>query len=375
MDPKLVEYLTWFKENERGMNPGNDLASSALSASENAIANLLLSPKLVDRLLHDPWWHPALLRYLKCHYNLPSGKELIITNGASGAIWLVFQALISPGDHVIVESPVYQPLLSVPKFFEADISRLERKSEENYEINRARLQSLLRPDTKLIVLTNLHNPSGYPLGDGVLDWLKDMVTQHGGNIKVMVDETFRDLLPIERVTAATLDESFISINTLSKVYGLATLRCGWIISSGEIYARMRDTYVLVENAGSSLTESLASLVVEHLDSYQKEALKICAKNQRIIREFMGPLLIEKRIFGHIPTYACLYFPRIEGIDDTEEFTRWLRDAWDVYVVPGRFFDAPEHIRIGFGGNAEHLPGKLARLAGAIREITTPIRRS
>ncbi|HEX9989077.1 MAG TPA: aminotransferase class I/II-fold pyridoxal phosphate-dependent enzyme [Chloroflexia bacterium] len=372
MDPKLVEYLIWFKENEKGMKPGNDLASSALHTSENAIVSLLVSQQLVDRLLHDPWWHPALLKHIKQQYNLSEGKELIITNGASGAIWLVFQALVSPSDHVIIESPVYQPLLSVPRFLKADISLLERRPEENFEINKARLESLLRPNTKLIVLTNLHNPSGHPLGDGVLDWLKGIVKQHGGNIKVMIDETFRDLIPTERVAAANLDESFISINTLSKAYGLATLRCGWIVSSGEIYPRIRDTYVLVENAGSPLTESIASLVIEHLDSHQKRALKTCAKNQRIIREFMKPLLAEKRILGRIPTYGCLYFPRIANMGDTEEFTRELRDSWDVYVAPGRFFGAPEHIRIGFGGDAEHLPGKLERLAGAIRAVTTPM---
>lgn len=373
MDPRLVEYLTWFKENEKGMNHGNNLASSAVCETENAVFDLVKSQELTDRLIHDPWWHPALLRHLKRQYDITAGRRLVITNGASGAIWLVCQALIAPGDHVIVESPVYQPLLSVPTFLKAEISLLERKPDENYEIDKKGLEELLRrrPDTKLIVLSNLHNPSGHPLGEGVLDWLKGIVKQHGGHIKVLFDETFRDLISEKRDVAANLDECFISINTLSKAYGFATLRCGWIISSGETYAQIRDTYVLVENAGSPLTESLASLVVEHLDDYQKGSLKICAENHEIVRKFMEPLLIEKRIFGQIPTSGCLYFPRIAGMNDTEEFTRKLRDSWDLYVPPGRFFEAPAHIRIGFGGTAEDLTGKLDRLAAAIRSVTTP----
>jgi aspartate/methionine/tyrosine aminotransferase len=311
------------------------------------------------------------LQQIKQQYHIAEGRELIITNGASGAIWLVFQTLISPGAHVIIESPVYQPLLSVAKFLLADISLLERRVENNYEIDKESLETLLRPDTELIVLTNLHNPSGYPLGDDVLGWLKEMVHQRGRRVKVLIDETFRDLMPGNREVSANLDKCFISINTLSKAYGLATLRCGWIVSSQETYAKIRDTYVLVENAGSPLTESLASMVIEHLDQYQQRSWAICAENRKILSEFMNPLIAEGRIFGNIHDYGCLYFPRIAGMEDTEDFVRKLRESWDVYVVSGRFFGAPQHIRIGFGSDTKHLSGKLERLSEAIRSRTTP----
>ena len=370
MDSGLVEYLTWFKEHEKGMNAHNNLASSAIVEPENAIRDLVTSQEFSNRLnMHDPWWHPTLLRYLRQEYHLAEGRELIITNGASGAIWLVFQALVSPGSHVIVETPVYQPLLSAPKFLDAEISLLERKPEKNYEIDSDKLKSLIRPDTKLIVLTNLHNPSGHHLGDGGLDLLKGIVKQNGGKVKVLIDETFRDLTPEKRDMAANLDECFISINTLSKAYGLAVLRCGWIASSQDTYQKIRDTFVLVENSGSRLAESLASMVIERLDSHQQRSWAICAENRRIMSEFMDPLLAEKRISGQIPTYGCLYFPRIMGVHDTTEFTRKLRDSWDVYVVEGSFFEAPQHIRIGFGGDTKYLPDILKRLATAIRSQT------
>lgn len=370
MDSKLVEYLTWFKEHEKGMTTYNNLASSAISEPENTVHSLLTSQEFPNRLnMHDPWWHPALLQHLRQKYHIVDGRELIITNGASGAIWLVFKALVSQGSHVIVETPVYQPLLSVPKFLKADISLLQRKPERNYEIDKDSLESLLRSDTKLIVLSNLHNPSGHSLDTKALNWLKEIVKQYDGNIKVLIDETFQDLSPEEHNIAANLDECFISINTLSKAYGLAVLRCGWIVSSQGIYQKIRDTFVLVENSGSRLAESLASMVVEHLDSYQQRSRAICAENQRIMREFMSPLLAEKRIFGELPAYGCLYFPRITGMDDTAEFTRQLHDSWDVYVAPGSFFGSPQHIRIGFGGETKHLPAILTRLSEAIRSQT------
>ena len=372
MDSRLVEYLTWFKKHEKGMNARNNLASSAVFEPENAILDIVTSQEFSNRLnMHDPWWHPALLHYLRQAYHIAEGRELVITNGASGAIWLVFQALVSPGSHVIVETPVYQPLLSVPKFLNAEISLLERKPEVNYEIDRDGLESLLRPDTKLIVLTNLHNPSGYPLSDGILNWLKGIVNQHGKELSILFDETFRDLLPGKREVAAYLDERFISINTLSKVYGLAAVRCGWIISSQESYEKIRDTFVLVENSGSPITESLASLAIERLDSYQQRAQMICKENYKIISEFMSPLLDEGRLFGKVPSYGCLYFPRIAGLSNTDEFTQVLRDSWDIYVVPGCYFGAPQHIRIGFGGDTKHLPDILKRFTVAIRSWIAP----
>jgi aspartate/methionine/tyrosine aminotransferase len=73
------------------------------------------------------------------------------------------------------------------------------------------------------------------------------------------------------------------------------------------------------------------------------------------------------LIGGVPAEGCIFFPKIVGVVDTSTFTRKLGEQFRVYVAPGTFFGAPEHIRIGFGGASEELAAGLKRLADAIRD--------
>src|SRR5690606_3870140 len=115
------------------------------------------------------------------------------------------------------------------------------------------------PRTRLIVLTNAHNPSGAHLGDEALRAIAAVA--HRAGVPVLVDEGYGDFVPAPERSgpAARLDPCFISINGLTKVYGLHALRCGWIIASDTILRRLRPVYADLESGSSKLTHGIASL--------------------------------------------------------------------------------------------------------------------
>ncbi len=164
-----------------------------------------------------------------------------------------------------------------------------------------------------------------------------------------------------------LDDHFISLNGLSKVYGLSMLRCGWILASPDVVNSIRKVQVIVENIGSPLTQALSSMVLDHADEYKKHSMQLLSRNRAIVQEILNPLLEEGLLSGKIPSDGCIFFPKIVGIDDTTAFTRKLAGQYQVYVAPGHFFGLPEHIRIGFGGASEELEIGLKLLANAIRD--------
>ena len=108
-------------------------------------------------------------------------------NGASNAIYLVCRGYLNKGDHVVIESPVYEPLIATPDFIGCNISYLKR-TPPDYRIDLDRLDKLLTPETKMLILTNLHNPSGAHLNNDSLLEIAELAKSRNKNIRILVDE-------------------------------------------------------------------------------------------------------------------------------------------------------------------------------------------
>jgi aspartate/methionine/tyrosine aminotransferase len=173
---------------------------------------------------------------------------------------------------------------------------------------------------------------------------------------------YHDFVKDRQPPAALLNDAFISINSLSKVYGLSFLRCGWIMASPAVIEKVRQVGILTANFGSHLTEMLASLVFANIEEYDRHWLTLTSRNRNIVQDGLSPLLEEGRLVGKIPTAGCTFFPQVANVSETRRFTQELASQHQVFVVPGDFFGRPDCIRIGFGGNSEELQRGLERLA-------------
>jgi hypothetical protein len=183
---------------------------------------------------------------------------------------------------------------------------------------------------------------------------------------VVVDEIFHHL--VDEPSATNLGENVIALGSLSKVYGLSALRCGWIIAAPPLHGKLRPALTLFENTLSSVAQAAAARAFAHLDAYRRPALERTAHNRTLVRAFAAPLLAGGLIEGDVPGQGCVYFPRLRHHADTARFAQSLAGESRVIVVPGEFFGAPGHIRIGYGGDPARLEAGLMRLEEAVVRV-------
>ena len=220
----------------------------------------------------------------------------------------------------------------------------------------------MTPRTRLIVLTTPHNPCGSIATREELLEVGRIAASH--DAYVLVDEVYLDVAsPRPAVdVAAQLGEVFISTSSLTKSYGLAALRCGWTLSSPAIAERIRRARDVADGTGPIVTERLAVVAFHHLDTLIQRAKRIVATNYPKVEAFVRG---RPELEWVPPQGGTVAFPRLRGVEDTTRFVERLISERETIVVPGRFFEAPTHFRIGFSGKADVLDGGLSQLAAAL----------
>jgi len=286
-------------------------------------------------------------------------SQVTTASGTSGANFLVYAALLSPGDAVLVERPGYDPLLRAARMFGAATIRFDRTFESGFALDPDRVRRAISPRTKLIVVTHPHNPGGVAADAGALHEIGRLAEQHAAH--VLVDEVYLDATPLASSRGAIRGDVFLRTSSLTKSYGLSSLRCGWVIASEALTYRLRRARDIVDGTGSIVAERLGTLAFQHLDRLNARAHQILRTNAHLVGEFLA----SRRDLEWVPSVGTVVFPRIRGVNDASAFAERLMNETRTAVVPGRFFEAPAHFRLGYGGDTEKLRGGLERLAGAL----------
>src|SRR5262249_42402712 len=157
--------------------------------------------------------------------------RVITGHGCSGANFLAIAALVGAGDDVLIERPTYDPLIGACQLMGARITRFDRRFDNGWRLDLDAIRARLTPRTRLIVITSPHNPTGAVIDSASLTTLGEMAASVGAH--VLVDEVYLDganfVVAGRAKPAATLDGPFLSTASLTKSYGLAGIRCGWVV--------------------------------------------------------------------------------------------------------------------------------------------------
>ncbi len=283
--------------------------------------------------------------------------------GTAMANHLAMAALLEPGDEVLIEQPVYGPLLDSAHYLQAKVKRFQRMEEKGWAIEPEEIRRCLSSRTKLIVLTNLHNPTSVLTPDSVLREVGALAA--GVGARVLVDEVYLEsvLAPPPR-TSFLLGNQFIATNSLTKNYGVSGLRCGWILAEPSLAWEMRRLNDLFGATPVHPGELLSVEAFRHLDLLRQRAREKVEVDRKLLARF----LLEQPGLVATPTdWGMTVFPRVRA-GGTEAFVSRLRAEFDTSVVPGRFFEMPEHFRIGFGVNHEMFAEGLRRIGRALGSI-------
>ena len=184
---------------------------------------------------------------------------------------------------------------------------------------------------------------------------------------VLVDEVYLDsAFGVSDVRpAAILSDRFITTSSLTKSYGLAGLRCGWALASPEVAEGVRRARDIVDGTGVLPAERMSVVAFEHLDRLAARARAILEPNLAIVRAFLDG---RRELECVPPAGGTVLFPRVRGQADAGPFIDRLFREEEVGVVPGRFFQAPAHFRLAFGGLRETLECGLERIGRVLDRL-------
>jgi aspartate/methionine/tyrosine aminotransferase len=286
--------------------------------------------------------------------------DLVTTaGGTSGANLLVLAALLEPGDDVVVERPGYDPLLGAARLFGARTVRFDRPFDEGFALDPDRVRHAMTPRTKAIVITSPHNPTGVAAHPAALDEIGRIAERAGAH--VIVDEVYKDVTDDRTPAAATRGDVFVSTSSLTKSYGLASLRAGWVLASPALSYRVRRARDVVDGTGSIVAERLATLAFQHLDALTVRARDILRRNKTLADDFLR----SRSELEWVPSAGTIVFPRIRGVADARPFVDRLMRERNTALGPGVFFEAPAHFRLGYGGDTGKIKAGLANVAAAL----------
>jgi aspartate/methionine/tyrosine aminotransferase len=288
-------------------------------------------------------------------------EQVVAADGTSMANFLAMATLISPGDEVLIEHPTYELLVGAASFLGATIMRFERKAADAFRLDPATVREAMCERTRLIVLTNLHNPSSALAGEDELREIGRLAASVGA--RVLVDEVYLDSAVPRQPSAVHLGPEFVITNSLTKVYGLSGLRCGWILAEPELAERMWRLNDLFGVNQAHPAERLACIAFEHIDEVIGDTPAMLAAN----RELWNSFVASRADLQCMPAeHGITAFPRWGG--DTERLNALLTSKYDTAVVPGRWFEMPEHFRVGFYLPAADFEEALNRLGAALDEL-------
>ncbi|HYE24484.1 MAG TPA: pyridoxal phosphate-dependent aminotransferase [Clostridia bacterium] len=312
----------------------------------------------------DPYGYPPLIERIARHTAAP--PECVVTAaGTSFANHLAFAALFDPGDEILIEQPTYEVLLSTASFLGAAIRRFPRRPENNFGIDPDDLRKAITSRTKLIVICNLHNPTSAFLSNDVLLEIGHIAAQHGA--LVLVDEVYLETIWDNRPGSSFhLGDNFVVTSSMTKAYGLGGLRCGWILAQPQLARKMWRLDDLFSASPVHAGERIAVAAFDHLPAIAARARDIVETNRRVLDDFLRS---RSDLQCAIPAFGTTAFPRLLT-GPVESFYDLLRTKYDTGVVPGHFFEQPEHFRIGIGGEKKMTEEALDRLARALDSFTS-----
>ena len=355
---KYSDYMTWAKHHAAAKY---NLANSGILGCETSDLALTLNDVMVNGPNHEGF--TPLKAAIARRYGV-NDDNVVIAQGTSMANFLTMATLLERGDEVLIEQPAYDPFLSAASYLGANIKRFARRFENGYQLDLEELKGLVSARTKLIVLSNPHNPSGVNINSETVAQVGDLATAVGAN--VLVDEVYRDILFEDaEPVAAHLGDHFITTSSLTKAYGLSGLRCGWILCERALAERMRRLNDLFGAVGSMPSDSLAVAAFRQLDSLLERTRGLIEPNQFLIRNFLQAH--DEFLEYVLPKHSMIVFPRLKHFEDSEPLHNLLR-RYETSIVPGKFFEDARHFRLGFAVRTADVETGLGFLSQTLHQI-------
>lgn len=292
--------------------------------------------------------------------------NVIITHGTIGANALVYETLVSPGDHTISVLPTYQQHYSIPESYGAEVDLLHLRETNDFLPDLDELRALMRPDTRLIALNNPNNPTGALMDRSMLLEIVDIARASGAYI--ICDEVYRGTDQHGdgfTVSIADLYEKGISTAGFSKVFSLAGLRLGWIAAPRDVIEAVaihRDYNTI---SVGMINDYFGCMALEARDKILERSRRITRDNLQVLDDWVNS---EPRITYTKPKSATIALLKYQADMPSRDFCIKLLEETGVLFLPGSALDMEGYVRIGYANDIEILREGLAKVSGFLRQF-------
>jgi aspartate/methionine/tyrosine aminotransferase len=289
--------------------------------------------------------------------------NVVATNGASMGNFLALAATLEPGDEVLIEHPTYELFVNSAQYLGAEVKRFSRRFDNGFRIDIDDVATAITSKTRLVVITNLNNPTSAPVDELTLRAIGEIARE--AKARVLVGEIYLDALFDEAPRSAFhLGPNFVVTNSLTKIYGLSGLRCGWILAEPDLAQRIWLLNDLMANIPAHAAERLSCIALAHLDRIRERSRRILSANHDILSTFLAARTdLKANEFPH----GTVCFPRLlQG--SVDQLCATLREQYETTVVPGRFFGMTDHFRLGLGCESDTFVEGVRRLGAALDDL-------
>ena len=302
----------------------------------------------------------------KLYHKKKTIDNIIVTNGGIGANFLALFSLVGPGDEVVALYPTYQQLYSLPEALGAKVRRLRLEPEDGYMPDTNKLRTLVKSNTRAIVINTPNNPTGACFGEAVMKEIAAIADRVGA--WVVCDDVYRGLEHDGSYTVpsiADIYEKGVSTSSMSKVYSLAGLRLGWIAADEAFIKecfKHRDYNII---SCGMLDDALALTALKNKEKILERNLKIIRENKKILTDWVESTDGLSFVPPKAGTTALIKY---DFDMESEEFCRKMFEYNGAFVVPGSCFEFENHFRIGYAPKKEVLNEGLAAVASFIKTL-------
>ncbi len=356
MEFKPIKYLRWTYTNWG--NVKYDLAdSSAVFTPKKVYEHIKITPFSAN---HYRELYKEFIKIISERYGIES-RYIYPCYGTSLGMYMVFASLFKEGDEILLETPNYEPLYRTAKLFTRNIKVLERSFEKKYEIDIEQVERKISENTKAIIISNLHNPTGIVTDFEKLNAIAKIALEYEAYLicyEIFIEQLFEKKIK----SAATCGKNVITISSFARTAGLKGIKVGWICADESILkkAKVIDDYLSVDiSFPGILTATYAGKMLDSLIAMGKERL---LQNIKILEEWVKNN--EKYVLWVKPDGGTMAFLKLLRGIDSAKLANILQEKFSTLVVPGDFYWAKGFIRICFGIEKEILIEGLNNISKA-----------
>lgn len=342
-----LDYLSWYMPRLMQQRQVIHLDASGVPS---------LGPDEIESATGDPWTMARTFEAALATWLGLESDEVVFAPGATGGTLLALLTLAAPGTEIVVETPIYEPMLRQAERV-APVLRLVRQREEGYRLPLSAARRLIGAQTAVVMITEPHNPSGRlsPVEE-VLE-LAAMAKEHDAIL--LVNEVYRGFCDAPSLHGEA--PNMVVVSSLSKLTGAYWARIGWLSAPPGIAATLRSAHLNLGMA-NALSAAYGMGVLARVGELRDKARAMSQPGAPIVEQWLRD---QPELSWHPPQgpgFGCVALP--EGTNDVALAERLFEEA-EVLLIPGQMFEAPGTLRISWLQAGDRLAEGLAAISAAL----------